>query len=451
MPADDVHDGRRSDESATARLARATERPLSRREMLRAIGAGVLAVPTLSALVACPPEVAPIEPDRSLTGSTPSSLLDPDVEWDDFWARQELTGLLDFANWPRYIDRRRDDSHPSLDLFEERTGIRVNYYTSIRDTARFVEEIRPALESGATIDYDLFVISNGPELSELISSGLVTPLDHSRLPNFEQYAGPLARGPVWDPDNAYSVAWQSGFTGIAYTPEAVEALGRQPTSVQDLWDPALAGRVGMMSDVVELGSAGLLAIGVDPSVSTPDNWLAAAEMLRVQKETVRPRYYDQGYLDALAKRDTWATLAWSGDIFQMNNLGRSELHFVVPSEGAMLWTDNLVIPRNASHPLDALTLIDFVYQPEIAAMIADWVGYVCPVPAAAAIIEEQLGHPEVAQSPLVFPGPELLGKGAEGDGGTESPLGSLVRNYYVYAGADEYQAWADVFGPVLSA
>jgi spermidine/putrescine transport system substrate-binding protein len=270
----------------------------------------------------------------------------------------------------------------------------------------------------------------------------VIPLDHSRLPNFERNAGPLVRDPLWDPDNRYSLAWQSGLTGLAYTPEAVQALGREPTSVQDLWEPALEGKVGMMSDLVELGSIGLLAAGVDPAASTHDDWRTAAGMLRGQKESVRPRYYDQGYIEALARRDTWLTLAWSGDVFQANNLGHPNLRFVVPTEGAMFWTDNMLIPANAEHPLDALTYMDFVYRPSVAAMIADWVWYICPVPAARPIVAKELDDPEVARSPLVFPGPNLAQGGA---------LGGGVRDYYVYADAAEYGEWVAVFEPVVYA
>lgn len=411
---------------------------ISRRRLLRSGGLAALALP-LSGLVACDRDPGPGLVD--VTGSSPRAN-QPEVDWDAWWAEQRLTGHLDFANWPYYIDRRRDNSHPSLDLFTSTTGIEVAYYRPIRDNASFLELIRPALEAGEPIGYDLIVISNGPELAELIGSGWVTPLDHTRLPHFEWNAGPLVRGPLWDPGNRYSVAWQSGLTGIAYTPEAVEALGYEPSSIQDLWHPALSGKVGMMSDLVELGSVGLLAIEVDPAISTRNDWLAAAERLRAQREAVAPRYYDQGYTEALARRDTWISLAWSGDVFQLNNLGQPDLRFVVPSEGAMLWTDNMLIPMGAPHPLDALSFMDFVYRPRVAAMIADWVWYICPVPAAKPIVAGELGNPDVARSPLVFPGPDLLGDGV-GAGGFG------VRDYYVYADATDYAEWVATFEPIV--
>ncbi len=418
-------------------------RTLSRREVLRSLGMGTGAL-LLASLAACEPGAH----DSASPAATASGSGEPAVDWDAWWADQQLTGEVDFANWPYYIDRTKGDRHPSLERFTAETGIDVAYTPAIQDNATFLEQIRPALEAGEPIGYDLVVISNGPELSEMIRSGWLTPLDRSRLPTFDRYAGPLVRDPIWDPGNRHSIAWQSGLTGIAYAPEAVEALGHEPTSIQDLWDPALRGKVGMMSDVVELGSAGLLAIGVDPSVSTPDNWRTAAGMLRRQQDAVEPRYYDQGYIDALTRRDTWITLAWSGDIVQLNNLGHPNVRFVVPDEGAMLWTDSMLIPRNAAHPLDALTLMDFVYRPRVAALIADWVWYLCPVPAAKPIVAQRLHDPEVAGSPLVFPGPDLVGHAVEG-GDQQELLGSRVRNYYVYTDAGAYREWAETFEPIV--
>ena len=361
----------------------------------------------------------------------------PAVGSAEWWRDQERVGLLNFANWPYYIDRARR-SRPSLELFMREKAITVNYYRPIRDMQSFYAEIRPVLESGDDTHYDLMVLSNGPELTEMIRRGWVIELDHSLLPNFAAHAGPLVRDPAWDPDNRFTIAWQSGFTGIAYRPEAVEALGRKPTSVRDLWDPRLERRVGMMADTNELGSFGLLSLGVDPAAAPPDSWFAAAAELEQQRDAVRPRYYDQGYIDALARGDVWISMAWSGDVFQINALGHPEVSFVVPDEGAMFWTDSMVIPAQAQHPLDATIYMDYVYEPRIAAMIADWVWYVSPVPEAKEIVAEDLDDPQVARSPLVFPGEDVS---------TET----RVRDYRVFADDAEFADWVAIFQPIVYA
>ena len=359
--------------------------------------------------------------------------------------------MVNFANWPYYIDRRRDNSHPSLELFTKSTGIRVEYTRPIRDNARFLERIAADLGQFLPTGYDLIVMTNGPELSTLIDRGWLIPLDHSRLPNFRDNASAIVRDPVWDPGNRYSVAWQSGFTGIAYRPEAAEALGREPGRLQDLFDPALRGRVGMMNDLLDLGSFGLLALGIDPADSTPDRWREAASVLAEQRAAGLVRnYFDQSYLSALQKGDVWVSQAWSGDIYQANRLGHPELRFVVPDEGLMFWTDNLLIPRGAQHPVDALELMNFVYEPRVAAMIADWVWYVCPVPAARPIVRHDLEDPVVAKSALVFPTSDLLGRSVDVGQGRRLLVGSPLRSYPPLATEQERLTWQRTFAPIAN-
>ena len=359
------------------------------------------------------------------------------------WEAQQLAGTFTFANWPYYIDRRqgfRGNVHPSLGRFTRETAIDVVYQRPIRGNARFLERIRPALEAGESTGFDIIVMTNGPELSTLIREGWLLPLSHDLLPSFDLHAAQFVRDPPFDLGNRFTAAWQSGLTGLAYRPEAVAALGRPPRSVQDLWHPALKGRVGMMDDLLDLGSVALLSIGVDPPSSTPADWTGALLRLQDQQEagTVRD-YYDQGYVGALRRGDVWLCQAWSGDIFQLNATGFPELRFVVPDEGALLWTDNMAIPVNAEHPLDAITYMDYVYRPPIAAMIADWVGYISPVPAAEQIVRDELNDPAVADSALVFPRDRALGAG-EG-----------FTSYYAFKSALEEQEWDRLFGPIATA
>ena len=409
-------------------------RTISRRAVLR----GLAAAAGSAALAGC----TGTEPrDRPLP-TTPS--VRTSVDWDVWWAEQQRTGTVNFANWPYYIDRRRGSRHPSLEAFTQTTGTQVTYSRPIRDNARFLERIRPYLEAGNPTPWDVIVVTNGPELSTLMSEDWLIPLDHGRLGNFERYAGPLVHDPAWDPGNRFTVAWQSGFTGLGFRPEAVQALGREPRSVHDLWDRRLQGRIGMMTDLLDLGSFGLLALGIEPATSGEEDWARAADHLRRQRSTVAPRYYDQGYLEALARGDTWLSLAWSGDIFQMNQLGHPELRFVMPEEGTMFWTDSMMIPAGARNPIEALELIDFVYRPRVAALIADWVWYVSPVPAARPVVARKLDDPAVARSPLVFPSMHELTGGEE-----VGELDTRVLDYYVFADAGDYERWRSTFEPTI--
>lgn len=405
-------------------LARPAARTLSRRSFVRAAAAATLG----GLLAGC--DLGELLGDRS--GAGPSAAAPPAEDWAAWWSRKEPTGRLIFANWPYYIDlaegRRR-----SIDLFTDETGINVEYFRPILSNESFFGEIEPYLSAGLPLFWDLIVMTNGPYVTKLANEGWLTPLDPTRLPTFQQTASDLVRDPSWDPGNRHSVAWQSGLTGIAYRPEAVEALGREPTSIGDLFDPALAGRVGMLTDLQDLGSFGLLAIDVEPGTSTERDWIAAADRLREQRSLgLIEGYHDQSYLSALRRGQLWASQAWSGDVFQAQQAGEP-LGFVVPDEGGMFWTDNLLIPAGAKHPADAMAFMDFVYRPEVAALIADWVWYISPVPSAKQIVATELDDPAVAKSPLVFP--------------TDAAMARFLE-YRVFENEDEATAWTSIFGAV---
>ena len=280
------------------------------------------------------------------------------------------------------------------------------------------------------------VITNGAQLSELIDNGWLIPLDLSKLPNFTANASPTIKDPTYDPGNKYTVVWQSGLTGIGFSPKATAALGREPNSLNDLFDPAVAGHVGMMSDNTELGSIGLLKLGIEPSTSTPADWTQAAAVLQKQKDDGIPRgYFDQGYINQLENGNTWITQAWSGDIFIAQQSGYPELKFIVPNEGVMFWHDNMMIPVGAANPLDALTYMNYAYDPHVAALMANYIWYITPVPAAKPIVAGLPGGKAVASSPLVFPDQAMLDK---------------THQYYVYKGTSDLDQWNNTFDPIIT-
>ncbi len=393
------------------------ETRFSRRALLKAGLAGAGALATSAILSSC-----------SIEGSIAQQAATR-VDWTKYWAEHEKTGTLDFANWPLYIDSEKGKTK-SLELFTEATGIQVDYQAVIQDNATFYATVSPELRAHEATGYDIVVMTNGWELTEMIQNGFVAQLDHSRLPNFARYAADNVKNPNYDPGNRHSVVWQTGLTGLAYNTKLID---REITSFQDLLDPAFTGHVGMMSDNTELGSAALLALGITPADSTPADWRKAAAWLK----TVRPSvagYYDQSYIDKLENGDTWISQAWSGDVFQAQQSGFPHIKFVTPKEGQMIWHDNMLIPMQASHPVDALEWMNFYYTPKIAGIVEDWVNYVCPVPGAKGYIAGALDDATVANSPLVFP---------------DASVDKASHEFYVYKDYDEYEEWNTVFNPII--
>lgn len=357
-----------------------------------------------------------------------------DAKWEAWWKKQKPTKDLIFANWPYYIDVTKDGKHPSLDEFTKATGIKVKYLEVIQDNASFYAKIAPVLKSGQSIGNDIIVITNGWLLTEILMQDFVVPLWQEKLPNFFKNASPSVISPAYDPGNKHSVVWQSGLTGIAYNPKLTK---RDITSFDDLWDPAFAGHVGMMSDLYELGSAAMLKLGIEPTKSTPDDWKKAAATLKDQKDKgIVRQYYDQSYITALENGDTWISQAWSGDVFQAHAKGFTDLKFVVPTQGAMIWHDNMLIPKGAKNPLSALEWMNYYYTPEAAGTIEDYVNYICPVPAAKDYIANTIKDTDVSDSPLVFPSDDMLSK---------------AHDFYVFKSYDDNKAWVDTFSPIVQA
>jgi spermidine/putrescine transport system substrate-binding protein len=416
-------------------------RRVSRRSVLRAGGltAGAAAVGTgLASLLA------------GCGNGTPAAAVTDVVGSQAWWDKQRLHHTVNFANWPDYIDVL-NGKHPTLAHFTALTGINVSYSEPVSDNVTFYNSIKPSLERRQYTGYDIIVTTtNSPALGELISKGWLTPLDQNMMSNFRRYGGRLTENPPWDPGNIYTMAWQSGWTAIGYNAQAVTDPG---TSVGILFDTKYAGKVGMMSDTEELGSVGLLAIGVEPATSTEADWRKAATFLQKQKSAGIVRgYYDQSYIDKLKSGEIVVSQAYSGDIFQANLQQQyQDLRLLMPVEGGMFWTDNMCIPLYAQNPKDAMTLMDYFYQPDVEAVVEYYNDYVCPVPGARqellhptgwaatalASMRSEIGEPPsyTADSPLVFPTPQYQARS---------------RNYYQFENAEQLAVWNGLFQPIAS-
>ncbi|HEY3737640.1 MAG TPA: spermidine/putrescine ABC transporter substrate-binding protein [Jatrophihabitans sp.] len=424
-----------------------TQPRLSRRRMMQMGGLSALGL----ALSAC--SIKGTQPNAgSGTGTAATTGGGGDSMWgqqraiEKFWTGYtKADGQLNFANWPLYMDVDPDDDsvHPSLDEFTKKSGIKVKYDEVIDEDDTYYAKIAPLLKAGRSTGYDLMVITNGIELDALITRDYLLPLDQTRMPNFYAQASDLVKDPSYDRGNVFTMAWQSGITGIAYNPKKV---GKKITSWQDLLDPALKGKIGMFADNQDLPGCALCAVGVNPETSTPADWQKAADWLIKQQPLVR-KYYSQDYIGDLKAGNTWVSMAWSGDVFQANASG-AELEFIVPKEGALIWTDNMCIPRYADHPLDAMTYMDYVYQPEVAATLDDYINYFTPVPAARDIYLQEAADAKksgdkegedyyngLANSPLIFPTAQDL---------------TLLHRYRVLT-QDELTQWNALFQPIVQA
>lgn len=368
--------------------------PLSRREFLRRMGYTALFVagaPTL--LAACGgDDEAGCSFDSTNTGDNKT---------------------LNFANWPFYIDVLEDGWFPttSLEDFQAATGINVNYVEEVNDNDGWFGKVQGQMTACADIQRDLTVLTDWMA-ARFIRLGWAEEINYDNIPNASNLSDSL-KSPGFDPDRTYTLPWQSGLTAIGYNPNLT---GRELTSINDIFDPAFAGKVTMLTEMRDTLGLVMLGMDIDPADPSLSDAEAATDKIReyVDNGHIR-RFTGNDYGDDLANGNVAAAFAWSGDIIQLQ-IDNPDLRFVIPDEGLMLWSDNMLIPAGAANKEAAELYMNSVYDPRVAAKIESWVNFICPVKGAqqamrdlgAEIDDEDLVA--LADDPLIFPDDATLSK-----------------------------------------
>jgi spermidine/putrescine transport system substrate-binding protein len=381
--------GRRPDPATlTPQVRRLIRAQLDRRSVLRGMGAAGVGL----GLAACGTG------GTSSGGSSAAASLTPaeDVSADD--------PTLNWANWTLYLDLSDDgNSYPSLDAFTEQTGIEVNYSEDIDGNDSYYGRIQGQLANGDDIGQDIITLTDWMA-GRLIRLGYTQELNADNIPNKENILDNLAEVD-FDPGRRHSLTWQSGFAGIAWNREELpEGL----TSVSDLWRPELKGRVEVLDEMRD--TMGLIMM--DQGVDIEGDWGSeefgrAIEELERQVDSGQIRQVvGNSYKEDLVSGDALAVIGWSGDITQINFESGDKWEFAIPEAGGTLWSDNLMVPIGSPRKTNAETLMNYYYDPEVAAQVAAWVNYICPVKGAQEAMLDI--DPELAEDPFIFPTDEFL-------------------------------------------
>ncbi len=350
--------------------------------------------------------------DASAAAATPSAGASASVAPEPSVAAtpKVVSGPLKFANWPAYIDLGSADSYtpgasPSLTAFEKKYGVKVDYEEKIGENAAFVETIKPALVGGLPTGWDLVVLTDWMA-AKIVANGWADKIDQSNVPNCTANLRDALRNASWDPGNDYHYPWQSGMTGIGYNSVALKNNGiAVPTKIADLWNMP-SDKVTFLTESRDTFGLTLLKLGV-----TSDETTVTADELQQAADAIQPlvdaglRFTGNEYLQDFGQKKVWAAMVWSGDL--ASSAGKDD-HFVFPDEGTMIWTDNMLIPKGAANKYTAELMMNYVYDPKVAAAIADYVFYVSPVTGAD--VEVKKIDAEAASNPLLFPTPEVVAK-----------------------------------------
>ena len=350
---------------------------LSRRRVLQAAGIGTAAM----AAAACG--------TGSSTGGEAATQED----------QSDTSKTVNWSNWPLYIDVDEDTGvRPSIEAFIASTGINVVYNEDINDNNEFYAKVRTQLEQGQDIDRDIVTLTDW--MAALwIENGFVQKLDKANIPNAVNL-NPAYENVAFDPGREYSLPWQSGFGALGWnTPLLQSTLGvSELRSLDQLWDPALKGRVTLLSEMRDTMGLILAWLGYDPSNFTPDQFAEGIDALTQQVNSGQVRQVTgNDYAAALENGDVIAVIGWSGDMYQLGE----DFGVALPESGGTLWTDNMMIPAMAKHKKNGELIMNYYYDPEVAALVAEYVQYITPVNGAREAMEAI--DPSLVDNPWIFP------------------------------------------------
>ncbi|MBX3087146.1 MAG: extracellular solute-binding protein [Cryobacterium sp.] len=361
-------------------VLRAQRAQLSRRTMLKGAGVGAAALTLAACSTGAQDKPKPAE-DISDTDKT--------VRWD---------------NWALYLDVDDDGNYPSLEGFEKQTGIKATYTEAVDDNDTYYGKVKDQLKLGQDIGCDVVCLTDWM-IARWIRFGYGQELDRTRMPNVESNLVDALKNVDFDPGRKISIPWQGGFAGIAWNKDEIpEGL----TSVSDLWDPSLKGRVGVLSEMRDTMGCIMQDLGTQIDGNWGDaEFTAAIDVLQKQVTDGQIRNIKgNSYKEDLVNGDTLAAIVWSGDITQLNAEAGEHWDFAVPDKGGTLWNDNFIVPIGSGHKKNAEDLINYYYDPEVAAMVAAWVNYIPPVKGAKEAMMDL--DPELADNQLIFPSDATL-------------------------------------------
>ncbi|HEY0951555.1 spermidine/putrescine ABC transporter substrate-binding protein [Nocardioides sp.] len=308
---------------------------------------------------------------------------------------------LVISNWPQYIDPKKA-KNGTFQRFQEQTGISVTYNDDVNDNSEFYAKVRNQLGSCQPIDRDMMMLTDWMA-ARMIGLGWIQPLDKDAVPNLHANLIAPLRGRQWDPDLTYHAPWQSGLTGIAYN---AAKTGEVKSFEELLTRSDLKGRVTLLSEMRDTMAFMLRIVGADPDEFTEDEWKNAIDRLQKVVSSGQVRAFTgNDYTQDLAAGNILACEAWSGDVIQLQ-ADNPDIKFVAPEEGLSLWSDNMIVPNLATHEANAEKWIDYYYEPAVAAKLASWVNYICPVEGAREEMEKI--DPSLVDEPLIFPDDEML-------------------------------------------
>jgi spermidine/putrescine transport system substrate-binding protein len=322
-----------------------------------------------------------------------------------FGGGSDSSNAVRWGNWPLYLDV--DDSgkkYPTLQAFTKETGIDVKYFEDYNDNDEFFGKVQAQLKLGKDIGYDLVCPTDWMS-ARWIRLGYTQKFDAANIPNASNILDTLA-SPSFDPKREQSLTWQGIMGGFGWNtaknPKGVRTL-------DDLFSPGNKGKIVVLSEMRDTVGIILRSQGVSLQTVTEDQFMNAVDFLakKIADGWIRGVKGNE-YAEDLTSGDATAVIGWSGDMFILKSENEGKFDFAIPESGGTISGDNMMIPSTvtAEAKASAEKLINYYYEPSVAAEVAAYVNYVCPVKGAQAEMEKI--DPDLAKSEFIFPSAKTM-------------------------------------------
>jgi spermidine/putrescine transport system substrate-binding protein len=316
-------------------------------------------------------------------------------------------GTVRWGNWPLYLDYDENTKkYPTLEAFSAESGIAAKYFEDYNDNDEFYGKVQAQLKLNEDIGYDL-VTPTDWMAARWIRLGYAQKFDLGNIPNKTNILSSLS-SPSFDPNRESTLTWQGIMGGFGWNtktnPKGVRTL-------DDLFAPQNKGKVVVLSEMRDTIGIILLSQGVDLQTVTEDQFMNAVDFMegKIADGWIRGVKGNE-YAEDLISGDATAVIGWSGDMFILAGDYDGKFDFAIPESGGTISGDNFIIPTpvGAEAKANAEKLINYYYDPAVAAEVAAYVNYVCPVEGAQAEMEKIA--PELANSSYIFPDAAMSAK-----------------------------------------
>jgi spermidine/putrescine transport system substrate-binding protein len=313
-------------------------------------------------------------------------------------------GTVRWANWTLYLDYdSKTKTYPTLEAFQKQSGIKVDYKEDVNDNDEFYGKVQGQLKLGQDIGYDIVTLTDWMA-ARWIRLGYTQKLDEGTLPNKKNILDKLSNV-GFDPGRNNSLTWQTGMAGFGWNKEKIPGGIH---TVDQLFAPANKGKIEVLSEMRDTMGIIMQYQGVDiESNFTEAQFMNAIDFLQkmISDGFIR-KVAGNSYKEDLISGDAIAVIGWSGDLFQLASENDGKFDFAVPDSGGTLWSDNMMIPSTSHNKTNAEKVMNYYYEPAVAALVAQYVNYICPVQGAQAEMEKL--DPKLAASPYIFPDEKAL-------------------------------------------